>query len=163
MYCYSERPMEDCYTMLTGSSTRAGTGCTDLHLIGGSVADCQALPWPIWHTNQKEIRFEFTLLGFKSQALWQRSFHVNSCSLMHKFRFVEFNSFANLIEKTLSDVFGLLSACGEIYIGRSMPVLATYFRTALSENYLLLIASPPAAEYALTFSRFQQPYFPVLA
>ncbi len=82
---------------------------------------------------------------------------------MHKFRFVEFNSFANLIEKTLSDVFGLLSACGEIYIGRSMPVLATYFRTALSENYLLLIASPPAAEYALTFSRFQLPYFLILA
>ena len=29
-----------------GSSTRAGTGCTDLQLIGSNVADCQALTWP---------------------------------------------------------------------------------------------------------------------
>ena len=30
-------------TGLTDSSTRAGTGCTDLQLIDSSVADCQAL------------------------------------------------------------------------------------------------------------------------
>ncbi len=36
-------PLEDCLPGLTGSSTRAGTGCTDLQLIGSSVADCQAL------------------------------------------------------------------------------------------------------------------------
>ena len=35
--------LEDCLTGLTGSSTRAGTGCTDLQPIGSSVADCQAL------------------------------------------------------------------------------------------------------------------------
>ena len=37
------------YTGLTDSSTRAETGCTgctDLQLIGSSVADCQALTWP---------------------------------------------------------------------------------------------------------------------
>ena len=37
--------IEDCLTRLTDSSTRAGTDCTDLQLIGGSVADCQALTW----------------------------------------------------------------------------------------------------------------------
>ncbi len=39
-------PLEDFLTGLTGSSTRAGTGCkgcTDLQLIGSSVADCQVL------------------------------------------------------------------------------------------------------------------------
>ena len=30
-------------TRLTGSSTRAGTGCTDIQVFGSSVADCQAL------------------------------------------------------------------------------------------------------------------------
>ncbi len=34
---------QDGLTLLTGSSTRAGTGCTDLQLVGSSVADCQAL------------------------------------------------------------------------------------------------------------------------
>ena len=37
-------------TGLTGSSTRSGTGCTDLQLIGSSVTDCQntdlTLVWP---------------------------------------------------------------------------------------------------------------------
>ncbi len=33
-------PIEDCLTGLTGSSTRAETGCAELH---SSVADCQAL------------------------------------------------------------------------------------------------------------------------
>ena len=32
--------LENCLTGLTGSSTRAGTDCTDLQLIGSSVADC---------------------------------------------------------------------------------------------------------------------------
>ncbi len=36
-------PLGDCLTGLTGSSTQAGTGCTDLQLIGSSVTDCQAL------------------------------------------------------------------------------------------------------------------------
>ena len=36
-------PQEDCLIGLTGSSTRAGTGCTNLQLIGSSEADCQAL------------------------------------------------------------------------------------------------------------------------
>ncbi len=36
-------PLEDCLTGLTGSSTLAGTGCTDLQLIGSSVADLQVL------------------------------------------------------------------------------------------------------------------------
>ncbi len=36
-------PLEDCLTGLTGSSTRAGTGCTDLQLISSSVVDCLAL------------------------------------------------------------------------------------------------------------------------
>ncbi len=36
-------PLEDCLTGLMGSSTRAGTGCTELQLIGSSVADCQEL------------------------------------------------------------------------------------------------------------------------
>ena len=31
-------PLEDCLTRLKGSSTLAGTGCTDLQLICGSVA-----------------------------------------------------------------------------------------------------------------------------
>ena len=35
-------PPEDCFTGLMGSSTQDGTGCTDLQLIGRSVADCQA-------------------------------------------------------------------------------------------------------------------------
>ena len=35
--------VRDGLTGLTGSSTRARTGCTDLQLIGSSVADCQAL------------------------------------------------------------------------------------------------------------------------
>ncbi len=30
-----------------GSSTQAGTGCTDLQLIGSIVVDCQALTWRI--------------------------------------------------------------------------------------------------------------------
>ena len=30
----------------TGSSTQAGTGCTDFQLIGSSVANCQALTGP---------------------------------------------------------------------------------------------------------------------
>ena len=38
-------PLENCLTGLTGSSTRAGTGCTHLQLIGNSVTDCQALTW----------------------------------------------------------------------------------------------------------------------
>ena len=33
------QPLEDCLTGLTGSSTQSGTGCTDLHLIGSSVAN----------------------------------------------------------------------------------------------------------------------------
>ncbi len=36
-------PLEDCLTELTGSSTRDGTGWTDLQLSSSSVADCQAL------------------------------------------------------------------------------------------------------------------------
>ena len=36
-------PLEDCLTGLTGSSTPTETGCTDLQLIGTSVADRQAL------------------------------------------------------------------------------------------------------------------------
>ena len=36
-------PLEDYLSGLTGSSTRAGTGYTDLQLVGSSVADCQAL------------------------------------------------------------------------------------------------------------------------
>ncbi len=36
-------------------------------------------------------------------------------------------------------------------------------RRPCMQKALLLIASPPAAEYAPIFSRFQQPYFPVLA
>ncbi len=36
-------PLEDCLTGTTGSSTQAETGCTDLQLIGSSVADSQAL------------------------------------------------------------------------------------------------------------------------
>ena len=36
-------PPKDGLTGLTGSSTRARTSCTDLQLIGSSVADCQAL------------------------------------------------------------------------------------------------------------------------
>ncbi len=36
-------PLEDCLTGLTGSSTRAETGCTDLQLNSSSVADCQTL------------------------------------------------------------------------------------------------------------------------
>ena len=36
-------PLEDCLTGLTDSFVRDGTGCTDLQLIGSSVADCQAL------------------------------------------------------------------------------------------------------------------------
>ncbi len=35
--------LEYCLTGLAGSSTRAGTGGTDLQLIGSSVADCQAM------------------------------------------------------------------------------------------------------------------------
>ena len=37
--------VEDCLTGLTGSSIRAGTSCTDLRLIGNTVANCQALTW----------------------------------------------------------------------------------------------------------------------
>ncbi len=37
-------PLEDCLTGLTGSSTRAETGCTDLHLIGSSVATARHRP-----------------------------------------------------------------------------------------------------------------------
>ena len=40
-----ELPLEDCFIGLAGSSTWAGTGCTDLQLIGSSVADFQALTW----------------------------------------------------------------------------------------------------------------------
>ena len=32
-------PLEDCLTRLMGSSAQAGTGRTDLHLTGSSVAD----------------------------------------------------------------------------------------------------------------------------
>ncbi len=53
-------PLEDCLTGLTGSSTLAGTGCTDLQLICGSVTwqpfgpDCSLLagnkaPVCPWH------------------------------------------------------------------------------------------------------------------
>ncbi len=44
-------PLEDCLTGLSasGSSTQAGTGCTDLQLVGSSVTDCQALTWPNGH------------------------------------------------------------------------------------------------------------------
>ena len=49
----------DCYTGLTGSSTRAGTGCTDLQPIGSSVADCQALICPCSHVH-KIYRAAFT-------------------------------------------------------------------------------------------------------
>ncbi len=35
--------LEHCLTELTGSSTQAGTGGTELQLIGSSVADCQTL------------------------------------------------------------------------------------------------------------------------
>ena len=35
----------DCLNELTGSSTQARTGCTDLQLVGSSVADCLALTW----------------------------------------------------------------------------------------------------------------------
>ncbi len=38
-------PLEDCLTRPTGSSTQAGTGCIDLHLIDSSVGDFQALTW----------------------------------------------------------------------------------------------------------------------
>ena len=33
-------------SILTGSSTRAGTGCTDVQLISSNVTDCQTLIWP---------------------------------------------------------------------------------------------------------------------
>ena len=36
-------PLEDCLSGQTGCSTRAGTGGTDLQLVGSIVADCQAL------------------------------------------------------------------------------------------------------------------------
>ena len=36
-------PIEDCLSQLMACSTQAGTGCTDLQLIGRSVSDCQAL------------------------------------------------------------------------------------------------------------------------
>ena len=36
-------PLDDCLIRITGSSTRAGTGCRDLQLIHNSVVHCQAL------------------------------------------------------------------------------------------------------------------------
>ncbi len=39
--CRGTTTLEDCLTGLTGPSTRAGTGCTDIQISG--VADCQAL------------------------------------------------------------------------------------------------------------------------
>ncbi len=39
-------PLQDCLTGLTGSSTRAGTGCTDLQFVGSSMTDCQTLTLP---------------------------------------------------------------------------------------------------------------------
>ncbi len=41
--------LEDCLTRLMGSSTQAGTGCSNLQLIGRSVAYSQALTWPQYH------------------------------------------------------------------------------------------------------------------
>ena len=40
-------PLEEYLTKLTGSSTQAGAGYTELQPIGSSVADCQAWTWPM--------------------------------------------------------------------------------------------------------------------
>ena len=63
-------PLKGCLVGLTGSSTRAGTGCTNSQLNGSSVADCQTLTW-----------LHFNLLHHYSLGKNYKIFMPNSCAL----------------------------------------------------------------------------------
>ena len=118
-------PLEDCLTRLTGSSTRAGTGCTDLQLIGSSVADCQALTLPIHF-----IHFIFRIQNrARATRIPIREFNFDPKEMSHTYRItigsvLRLRRIAHWQDNTSFDC--VLSHAGLGHLGKSWIVRGTH-------------------------------------